>query len=61
MELGAGKGVVGIAAAILGAAQVVVTDHAGAMAALNRSVVSNPNAGLNAAPLDWTNHSTVLS
>ena len=61
IELGAGKGVVGIAAAILDAAEVVVTEHPGAIASLSQSVDANRDGlpELKAVPLDWTDLSSV--
>lgn len=53
IELGAGQGVVGVAAAIMGG-DVVVTDHPLAMDVLERSVARNGSGlDLRCAPLDW--------
>jgi len=57
VELGAGQGIVGIAAAMLGA-DVMVTDHPGALESLEQSIGRNQEGvtgTLNAAALDWTN------
>ena len=53
LELGAGTGLTGIAAAMLGASEVLLTDLPYVMENLRQNIASNSVSNAEAAELDW--------